>query len=71
MYAFYCQSLTVFLNNISTYKYCKYRNPESFSLETGPAREISLESSNAQPRYIVISDGMLRVSHRAYIENDE
>ncbi|GMN64331.1 hypothetical protein TIFTF001_033402 [Ficus carica] len=44
----------------STYKYSKYRNAENFSLETGPTRDLSLESSKAQPRYIVLSDGMLR-----------
>lgn len=42
------------------YKYSKYRNAESFSLETGPTRDLSLGSSNTQPRYIVLSDGMLR-----------
>ncbi|KAL6272198.1 hypothetical protein ACE6H2_022890 [Prunus campanulata] len=31
-----------------------------FSPETGPNRDIALDSSNTQPRYICLSDGMLR-----------
>ncbi|KAM6570952.1 hypothetical protein CsatA_015032 [Cannabis sativa] len=52
--------LFVFLNNYSTYKYCKYRDAGNFSLETGATRDLSLESSNAKLRYVVRSDGMMR-----------
>lgn len=42
------------------YKYCKYGKRGIFSPETGPNRDIVLDSSNTQPRYIFLSDGMLR-----------
>ncbi|KAJ4828347.1 4-alpha-glucanotransferase dpe2 [Turnera subulata] len=32
----------------------------SCSVETGPNRELSIDSSKAQPRYIFLSDGMMR-----------
>ncbi|PON44078.1 Glycoside hydrolase [Trema orientale] len=37
-----------------------WENAGNFSLETGPTRDLSLESSNAKPGYIVLSDGMVR-----------
>ncbi|CAB4286026.1 unnamed protein product [Prunus armeniaca] len=52
--------LAPFLNECSTYKYCKYGKRGIFSPETGPNRDIVLDSSNTQPRYIFLSDGMLR-----------
>ncbi|XP_010036394.2 4-alpha-glucanotransferase DPE2 isoform X2 [Eucalyptus grandis] len=42
------------------YKYCTYGKAENISLEIGSQRELSLESSKSQPRYIFLSDGMFR-----------
>ncbi|XP_044468053.1 4-alpha-glucanotransferase DPE2 [Mangifera indica] len=42
------------------YKYCKYGKTGNIHLETGPQRELSVDSSNNQPRYIFLSDGMMR-----------
>ncbi|KAJ0044000.1 hypothetical protein Pint_18427 [Pistacia integerrima] len=53
-------TLFLLLNAHSTYKYCKYGKTGSISLETGPHRELSVDSSNNQPRYIFLSDGMMR-----------
>ncbi|KAH7511699.1 hypothetical protein FEM48_Zijuj12G0010400 [Ziziphus jujuba var. spinosa] len=55
-----CVAVFLFLDGCSTYKYCKYSSGENFTVETGPNRDLSLESSKAQPRCIVVSDGMLR-----------
>ncbi|XP_062166587.1 4-alpha-glucanotransferase DPE2 isoform X2 [Alnus glutinosa] len=42
------------------YKYCKYDKAGKFSLETGTNRELNVGSSENQPRYIFLSDGMYR-----------
>lgn len=42
------------------YKYCKYGNAGNFSPENGPNRDLVLDSSKTQPRYIFLSDGMMR-----------
>uniref|UniRef100_A0A2P2MKW7 4-alpha-glucanotransferase n=1 Tax=Rhizophora mucronata TaxID=61149 RepID=A0A2P2MKW7_RHIMU len=42
------------------YKYCKCSKTGNLSLETGPNRELSIDSSKVQPKYIFLSDGMLR-----------
>ncbi|KAL9361259.1 hypothetical protein Peur_044044 [Populus x canadensis] len=42
------------------YKYCKYGKAGNFSLETGAHRDLSIDSSKVQPRYIFLSDGMMR-----------
>ncbi|KAE8125116.1 hypothetical protein FH972_019951 [Carpinus fangiana] len=42
------------------YKYSKYDKAGNFSLETGTNRELNVGSSENQPRYIFLSDGMYR-----------
>lgn len=42
------------------YKYCKYNKAGNISLETGQNRDLCLDSSKIPPRYIFLSDGMLR-----------
>ncbi|GAB4851804.1 4-alpha-glucanotransferase dpe2 [Ancistrocladus abbreviatus] len=42
------------------FKSCKYGKAGKFSLETGPNRELSMDTLSSQPRYIFLSDGMLR-----------
>ncbi|XP_062004208.1 4-alpha-glucanotransferase DPE2 [Rosa rugosa] len=42
------------------YKYCKYSKGGNISSETGPNREIALDSLSTEPRYLFRSDGMLR-----------
>ncbi|KAL6225879.1 hypothetical protein ACLB2K_004728 [Fragaria x ananassa] len=42
------------------YKYCKCSKGGNISSETGPDREIALDSSITEPRYLFRSDGMLR-----------
>ncbi|KAJ9179771.1 hypothetical protein P3X46_008099 [Hevea brasiliensis] len=42
------------------YKYCKYGKAGNFSLETGQNRDLSFDASKSPPRYIFLSDGMLR-----------
>ncbi|KAJ6992126.1 4-alpha-glucanotransferase DPE2 [Populus alba x Populus x berolinensis] len=43
-----------------TYKYCKYGKAANFSLETGAHHDLSIDCSKVQPRYIFLSDGMMR-----------
>jgi hypothetical protein len=55
------------LNNISTYKYCQISQEGNSSLEFGPNREVDIDlSSPKQSRYIVLSDGALRVMIQLY-----
>lgn len=43
------------------YKYCKYRKGGALSLEHGANRELSLDFTNSsQPKYVILSDGMMR-----------
>ncbi|XP_004309467.1 PREDICTED: 4-alpha-glucanotransferase DPE2 [Fragaria vesca subsp. vesca] len=42
------------------YKYCKCSKGGNISSETGPNREIALDSSITEPRYLFRSDGMLQ-----------
>lgn len=42
------------------YKYCKYGKSENFSPETGSNRELCFDTLNGQPRYVILSDGMMR-----------
>ncbi|KAJ7976533.1 4-alpha-glucanotransferase DPE2 [Quillaja saponaria] len=42
------------------YRYCKYGREGSITLENAPNRELTIDSSNNQSRYIFLSDGMLR-----------
>ncbi|XP_059668275.1 4-alpha-glucanotransferase DPE2 isoform X2 [Cornus florida] len=42
------------------YKYSKYGKAGNFSLETGPNRELFVDFSTSRPRYILLSDGMMR-----------
>ncbi|KAK9289814.1 hypothetical protein L1049_007974 [Liquidambar formosana] len=42
------------------YRYCKYGMAGNFSLETGPNRDLSVDFSNDQPKFVFLSDGMLR-----------
>jgi 4-alpha-glucanotransferase len=52
----------IVLNIFSTYKYCQISQAGKPSLELGPNREVDIElSSPKQPRYVVLSDGALRV----------
>ncbi|KAM7524384.1 hypothetical protein LguiA_014286 [Lonicera macranthoides] len=43
-----------------TYKYSKYGKAENIALETGPNRELFVDFSASQPKYIILSDGMMR-----------
>ncbi|KAL8172220.1 hypothetical protein V2J09_024024 [Rumex salicifolius] len=43
-----------------TYKYCKYGKSKSFSDEIGANRELSFDTLTGQPRYVFLSDGMMR-----------
>lgn len=45
-----------------TYRYCKYGGEKNISTEIGSNRALSIGSTSNQPRYIVLSDGMFRVS---------
>jgi hypothetical protein len=55
------------LNNISTYKYCQISQEGNSSLEFGPNREVDIDlSSPKRSRYIVLSDGALRVMIQLY-----
>ena len=56
--------LSIFLDGCSTYKYSKYDKAGNFSLETGTNRELNVGSSENQPRYIFLSDGMYRVCYQ-------
>ncbi|KAL9336080.1 hypothetical protein Peur_070568 [Populus x canadensis] len=42
------------------FEYCKYGKAGNFSLETGAHRDLSIDSSKVPPRYIFLSDGMMR-----------
>ncbi|KAL7197782.1 hypothetical protein ACSBR2_020328 [Camellia fascicularis] len=42
------------------YKYSKYGKAGNFSLEIGENREVFVDFSVSQPRYILLSDGMMR-----------
>ncbi|GFP83796.1 4-alpha-glucanotransferase dpe2 [Phtheirospermum japonicum] len=42
------------------YRYCKYDKAKTFALETGANRELSVDFSVSQPKYIVLSDGLMR-----------
>lgn len=42
------------------YKYCKSGKTGNISLETGANRNLNVDFSNNQPRYIFLSDGMMR-----------
>lgn len=57
--------LSVFLDGCSTYRYSKNDKAGNFSLETGTNRELNVGSSENQPRYIFLSDGMYRVCYHA------
>jgi hypothetical protein len=52
----------IVLNIFSTYKYCQISQAGNSTLELGPNREVNVDlSSPKQSRYIVLSDGALRV----------
>jgi len=54
----------IVLNIFSTYKYCQISQAGNSSLELGPNREVNVDlSSPKQSRYIVLSDGALRVMY--------
>ncbi|KAL2480812.1 4-alpha-glucanotransferase DPE2 [Abeliophyllum distichum] len=40
--------------------YCKYGKAENFSIEMGPNRELFVDFTTSQPKYIVLSDGLMR-----------
>ncbi|CAN0907954.1 4-alpha-glucanotransferase DPE2 [Linum grandiflorum] len=42
------------------YKYCKWAKAGDFSLESGANRELSVDPSNFQLKYVLVSDGMMR-----------
>uniref|UniRef100_A0A5B7B0S7 4-alpha-glucanotransferase n=1 Tax=Davidia involucrata TaxID=16924 RepID=A0A5B7B0S7_DAVIN len=42
------------------YRYGKYGKGGNFSIENGPNRELFVDFSTSQPRYILLSDGMMR-----------
>ncbi|GAB2210062.1 hypothetical protein Drorol1_Dr00015315 [Drosera rotundifolia] len=48
------------LNLLFTYKYSKYGKAGNFTLEIGSNREISMDTLSCQPRFILLSDGMIR-----------
>ncbi|KAL0316723.1 UNVERIFIED_CONTAM: 4-alpha-glucanotransferase DPE2 [Sesamum radiatum] len=43
-----------------THQYCKYSKAKNLALETGGNRELSVDFSTSQPKYIVLSDGLMR-----------
>lgn len=47
-----------------TYRYCKVQKEGSIGLESGGNRELSLHTSGSKQEYIVMSDGLFRVSNR-------
>lgn len=50
------------LNIFSTYKYCQINQAGNPSLELGPNRAVDIDlSSPKQSRYVILSDGALRV----------
>lgn len=42
------------------YRYCKYGKARNFGLEIGSNRELFVDFSTSQPKYIVLSDGFMR-----------
>ena len=46
------------------YRYCKVPKDGSIGLESGGNRELTLHSSSNKQEYIVMSDGLFRVSNR-------
>lgn len=50
-----------------TYRYCKYGKDKKLALETGANRELSVDFSANQPKYIILSDGQIRVSYKLFI----
>ncbi|KAL3639655.1 4-alpha-glucanotransferase dpe2 [Castilleja foliolosa] len=40
--------------------YCKYGKAKTLSLETGANRELSVDFSAGQPKFVVLSDGLMR-----------
>lgn len=42
------------------YRYCKYGKDKKLALETGANRELSVDFSANQPKYIILSDGQIR-----------
>ncbi|XP_004493319.1 4-alpha-glucanotransferase DPE2 isoform X2 [Cicer arietinum] len=42
------------------YRYCKYGRSGNASIENGPNREVSINSSRREAKYIYLSDGMIR-----------
>ncbi|XP_011079098.1 4-alpha-glucanotransferase DPE2 [Sesamum indicum] len=42
------------------YRYCKYSKAKNLALETGGNRELFVDFSTSQPKYIVLSDGLMR-----------
>lgn len=47
-----------------TYRYCKVQKEGNIGLESGGNRELSLHTSGSKQEYIVMSDGLFRVSNR-------
>lgn len=46
------------------YRYCKVSKEGNIGLESGGNRELSLHSTSSKQEYIVMSDGLFRVSIR-------
>lgn len=42
------------------YRYCKYGKAKKLALEIGANRELSVDFSAGQPKYIILSDGQIR-----------
>ncbi|PIN19639.1 4-alpha-glucanotransferase [Handroanthus impetiginosus] len=42
------------------YRYCKYDKSKKIALETGGNRELTVDFSISQPKYIILSDGLMR-----------
>lgn len=55
------------LNFYPTYRYGKSDKNQRVSVETGSNREIVGDFSGSQPKYIVRSDGLMRVSYLQYV----
>jgi hypothetical protein len=54
----------------STYKYCQISEAGVSSLEFGPNREVDVDLSSPKPaRYILLSDGSLRVMYAFIMSN--
>lgn len=49
-----------------TYRYCKYGKDKKLSLEIGANRELFVDFSATQPKYIILSDGQIRVSYNSF-----